>query len=115
MKKQASGKFQARLTARGYYQNNGIHYDEDTKAALVVNEMTILVIFVMLVAGWNAHIVDVNCTFLHGQFKKQHQMYLEVAQGFEQYYPKDTVLLLQWTLYGTRQAVLQFGASSSRC
>jgi Reverse transcriptase (RNA-dependent DNA polymerase) len=105
----AHGKFRARLTARGYEQINGIHYDEDTKATPVVNEMMILVVFVlMLLVGWNAHIVDVNGTFLHSRFKEKHQMYMEVAQGFEQYYPTDTVLLLQQTLYGTKQVALQF-------
>jgi Reverse transcriptase (RNA-dependent DNA polymerase) len=62
----------------------------------------------MLLVGWNGHIVDVNGAFLHGQLKKQHQLYLEVAQGFEQHYPNNTVLLLKWTLYGTKQAMLQF-------
>jgi Reverse transcriptase (RNA-dependent DNA polymerase) len=109
MKKKANGRFRARLTARGYKQINGINYDEDTKAAPVVNETMILVVFVlMLLAGWNAHIVDVNGAFLHSRFEEKHQMYLEVAQGFEQYYPKDMVLLLQQTLYGTKQAALQF-------
>jgi Reverse transcriptase (RNA-dependent DNA polymerase) len=52
MKKKANGKFWARLTAQGYEQINCIHYDEDTKAVPVVNEMTILVVFVlMLLAG----------------------------------------------------------------
>jgi Reverse transcriptase (RNA-dependent DNA polymerase) len=109
MKKKANGKFQARLTAQGYKQINGVHYDEDTKVVPVANETMILVVFVlMLLVGWNAHIVDVNGAFLHSRFEEKHQMYLEVAQGFEQYYPKDLVLLLKQTLYGTKQAALQF-------
>ena len=35
-------------------------------------------------------------------------MYMEVPQGFEQYYPRNVVLLLLKTLYGTKQAAMQF-------
>jgi hypothetical protein len=35
-------------------------------------------------------------------------MYLKILKGFEKYYGSDVVLLLQRTLYGTKQAALQF-------
>jgi Reverse transcriptase (RNA-dependent DNA polymerase) len=109
MNKKANGAFRARVTARGYKQVNGIHYDEDTKASPVVNEATILITFVlMLLAGWVGYIVDVNGAFLHGHFEEKHKMYLSIPKGFEKYYGSDVVLLLQQTLYGTKQAALQF-------
>jgi Reverse transcriptase (RNA-dependent DNA polymerase) len=71
MKKKANGAFRTRVTARGFEQINGIHYDEDTKASPVMNEATILITFVlMLLAGWVGYIVDVNGAFLHGHFEE---------------------------------------------
>jgi Reverse transcriptase (RNA-dependent DNA polymerase) len=84
MKKKANGKFHAKLNARGYKQIDGIHNDKDTKSSPGVNETTILVVFVlMLLAGWNATIVNVNGAFLNGKFKDRQKMYVEAAQGFE--------------------------------
>jgi Reverse transcriptase (RNA-dependent DNA polymerase) len=72
------------VTAHGYEQIDGVHYDEDTKASPVVNEATILTIFVlMLLAGWTGFIVDVNDTFLHRKFEEKHKMYMAVPKGFE--------------------------------
>jgi Reverse transcriptase (RNA-dependent DNA polymerase) len=109
MKKKANGAFHARVPARGFEQVNGIRYDEDTKASPVMNEATILITFVlMLLAGWVGYIVDVNGVFLHSHFEEKHEMYLSIPKGFEKYYGSDVVLLLQQTLYGTKQVVLQF-------
>ena len=41
MKKKASGKFRARLNARGFEQVDGIHCDKNTKSAPDTNEITI--------------------------------------------------------------------------
>jgi hypothetical protein len=38
MKKKSSGVYQAQVTACGYKQIDGAHYDEDTKASPIVNE-----------------------------------------------------------------------------
>jgi Reverse transcriptase (RNA-dependent DNA polymerase) len=60
MKKKLNGTYCAQVTARGYEQVNGIHYDEDSKASPVVNEAMILIFFVlMLLAGWVGYIMDV--------------------------------------------------------
>jgi Reverse transcriptase (RNA-dependent DNA polymerase) len=86
-----------------------VHYNKDTKASPVVNEATILIVFVlMLLAGWSGFIVDVNGAFLHGKFEDKHKMYMAVPKGFEKYYGSGMVLLLLKTLYGTKQAALQF-------
>ena len=41
MKKKSNGKFRARVNARWYEQVDGIHYDDDSMAAPVVNEIKI--------------------------------------------------------------------------
>ena len=43
MKKKANGVYRARVTARGFEQIDGEHYDEDDKAAPVVSDITIRV------------------------------------------------------------------------
>jgi Reverse transcriptase (RNA-dependent DNA polymerase) len=108
-KKKSNRIYCAQVTAQGYEQVNGVHYDEDSKASPVVNKATILITFVlMLLAGWVGYIVDINVAFLHGQFEERHKIYLSVSKGFKKYYGSDVVLLLQQTLYGTKQAALQF-------
>jgi hypothetical protein len=109
MKKKANGVFRARLTARGYEQVDGVHYDENSKSAPVVNGATVNIVFIlMLMAGWFGLLLDVNGAFLNGRFQKQHRVYMGVPQGFEKYFPGDVVLLLLRTLYGTKQAAMAF-------
>jgi hypothetical protein len=59
-------------------------------------------------AEWTMEIMDVKGAFLLGEFEDGHEMFLEVLQGFEEYYPKDCVLLLLKMLYGTMQAAMAF-------
>ena len=64
-------QIRARVNARGYEQVDGIHYDADSMVAPVVNEITIRMVFVLMVmAGWYAEVVDVRGAFLHGEFKE---------------------------------------------
>ena len=70
MKKKSSGKFRARMNVRGFEQDNGEHYDEDDKAAPVVNDITIRVALVlMLMAGYYANLLDEIGAFLDGRFE----------------------------------------------
>jgi hypothetical protein len=109
MKKKANGTYRARLNARGYEQVDGQHYDEDSKFAPVVSGATIHIVLIMIImAGWCAELLDVKGAFLHGTFEKGRKVYMEVPQGFEQFYPWNFVLLLLKTLYGTKQAAKAF-------
>ena len=109
MKKKANGKFRARLNARGYEQIDGVHYDEDTKAAPVTNDITIRIIMTLMVmAGWYAHVIDVQGAFLNGRFADGEQLYLKVPEGFENHYTEDVVLRLKRTIYGLKQAAYAF-------
>uniref|UniRef100_A0A7S2KWV0 Integrase catalytic domain-containing protein n=1 Tax=Leptocylindrus danicus TaxID=163516 RepID=A0A7S2KWV0_9STRA len=109
MKKKANGKYRARLNARGYEQKDGEHYDEHDKFAPVMNEITGNIAMVLsLMAGWAIKVLDVKGAFLHGKFEKGRTLYMEVPQGFKNYYKNNSVLKLNKTLYGTIQAAKRF-------
>ena len=109
MKKKSNGKFRARLNARGYEQIDGIHYDEDTKAAPVTNETTIKIILILMaMTGWYAHVLDVQGAFLNGRFEEGETLYLNVPEGFEDHYDSSMVLKLKRTIYGLKQAAFAF-------
>ena len=109
MKKKANGVFRARLTARGYEQVDGLHYDETTKAAPVTNEMTIRIVFtLMMMAGWMSELVDVRGAFLNGRFSDEEVLYMHIPEGFGHLYPSGYVLRLLRTLYGLKQAAYAF-------
>jgi hypothetical protein len=58
-------------------------------------------------AGWWAELLDVEGGILVAwSFEKGRKVYMEVPQGFEQFYPKNCMLLLLKTLYGTKQAAM---------
>ena len=114
MKKKASGKYRARLNARGYEQIDGEHYDEDSKASPVVQDATIFLVFVLIIMfGWYCIIEDVQGAFLHGVFEKDCKIFINIPQGFEKYYPQGWAILLLKTLYGTKQAAKALDQSSS--
>ena len=109
MKKKASGKYRARLAARGFKQRKGVSYDRDDLFAPVVNELTVKIAFVMMIlAGWYAHLMDVKGAFLKCGFRTQHKVAMEVPRGFEKFYPYGWLLLLLKTLYGCKQAAKMF-------
>ena len=49
MKKKASGAYRARVNARGYEQEEGIHYNEANIAAPVTNDTTIRIALVLAI------------------------------------------------------------------
>jgi 5'-3' exoribonuclease 2 len=116
MKKKSNGKFRARLNGRGYEQIDGKHYDKDSIASPTINIVTVRIIMVlMLLMRGYAHLVDVNGAFLLGNWEndpiteEERQVYMEVPQGFESFFPKgDWILLLLKTIYGTKQAAKRF-------
>jgi Reverse transcriptase (RNA-dependent DNA polymerase) len=105
MKKKASGVYCARLNARGYEQIDGEHFDKDTKASPVVGLMTIMIILIlMIMAGWYGSLTDVHGAFLKGHFGIGEQLHMHVPQGFEKYYGNNVVLLLLKMIYGLVQS-----------
>ena len=55
-----------------------------------------------------ATLQDVIAVFLLGRLNPLHKMFMRVPRGFEKFYPPDVVLLLERTIYGTRQAPIAF-------
>ena len=109
MKKKSNGTYRARLNARGFEQVPGEHYDDTRKSSPVVAEITIMVILnLILIFGWYAEVLDVKGAFLTGDFLWGETIYMEVPQGFEEYYPPDVVLLLLKTIYRLVQSAMAY-------
>jgi hypothetical protein len=107
--KKANGKYRARIIARGFLQEDGVHYFSHSTAAPVANELTIKIVLTFLVlTTWKAQVIDVKGAFLKGRFTNGENLYLDIPQGFEKFYEKDRVLHLNRTIYGLKQAALAF-------
>ena len=80
-KKKADGTHRARVNTRGFEQIDGIHCDENDKAAPAVSDITIRIFMVLIVmAAWFTQVVDVNGAFLLSDFKPEHEMHIAVPQ-----------------------------------
>jgi hypothetical protein len=109
MKKKVSGSFRARLNARGYEQASGEHFDSTNGSSQVTNGATIRIIMVLaIIFRWSAGLIDVQGAFLCGNFKDGEEIYMEVPEVFETFYPADVLLLLLQTIHGLRQAARAF-------
>ena len=87
----------------------GRHYIEDDKSTPVVNEVTVRVMLTLAVMmGWCMKLLDVQGAFLNGRFQHDEVLYVNVPQGFEEYYPKNVLFKLVRTIYGLKQAAMQF-------
>ena len=56
----------------------------------------------------HALLVDVNGTFLLGEFKPDENIYMKIPLGFEKFYPHGGLLFLKWMLYGLKNAAKAF-------
>ncbi|KAL7573927.1 hypothetical protein ACA910_001939 [Epithemia clementina (nom. ined.)] len=109
MKKKANGVYRGRINAKGFQQKDGEHYDSHATFAPVVAEMTVMIVFTLIImANWLAWVLDVKGAFLHGDFEKGRKIYMEIPEGMKHKYPPWWVVLLNKTLYGTKQAAKQF-------
>jgi hypothetical protein len=100
------------MNARGYEQIDGVHYDENSKAAPVANEIVIRMTMVLIVmASWWAELLDVQGAFLTGEMDQENDCYLRVPEGFSKFYPENVVLRLLKTLYGLKQSAYVFWKS----
>jgi hypothetical protein len=96
VKTTANGRRKGRITARGFEQRDGEHFDSSDKSSPVVNDITIRIVLTLIVmAGLWAEIVDVKEAILTAEFEPHHQMFVTVPKGFEKYYPRNVVLLLR--------------------
>jgi hypothetical protein len=79
MKQKADGTYCARMTGHGYEQV-GKHYDSDSIASLVANNVTIhFLLVLMVIMFWIEYIIDVNGAVLLGNI----EIYIDSA-GFRE-------------------------------
>ena len=85
-------------------------YDSSSISSPVTSDVTIrIVLALMLMANWQAWVVDVEGAFLHGEFDQGEEIHAEVPQGFERYYdPTEWLLLLLKAAYRLKQAAMMF-------
>ena len=95
MKKKANGQYHAHLAARGFKQTHGKSFVYHDISSLVVHDIMVhIVLTMLLMSGWAAHIVDVNRAFLLGEFKENEHIYMKIPKGFEKFYMPDILLYL---------------------
>ena len=86
MKKKANGQYCDRLAARGFQQTHGKSFEYHDISSPVVHDITVrIVLTILLMSGWMAHIVDVNGAFLLGEFRENEHIYMKVPKGFERF------------------------------
>jgi hypothetical protein len=109
MKKKSSRTLRGRVNVRGFKQIDGQHYDGTSISAPVTKAMTIkLALMWMLMCSGTAHVVDIKGAFLYGEFEEGEKVYIKIPLGFEEFYDRNTVLLLKKTLYRLKQAAMAF-------
>jgi hypothetical protein len=107
--KKSNGQYRARLNASGYEHIDGVRYDSTCISSPVTNDATVMILLVLsLIFGWTAELIGVKGAFLHENFKKEGNVYMDVSEGFEQYYPLGWLLILLQTIYGLKQAEKSF-------
>lgn len=117
MKKKSNGTYRARINARGFRQEAGVHYDSASISAPVTNDVTIRICRVlMLMMGGAGKLCDVKGAFLHGSFSNGEEIFLCIPQDFEKYYNAETQLLcLSKTIYGLKQSAMAFWKELLKC
>jgi len=106
MKLKSNGTRRGRLNARRYKQVDGSHYASDSIAAPVTNPITMRIALMLYCMNrtWILAIIDVEGAFLQGHFVNGEELYIEVPDGFHEWYEGDMVLHMNVPLYGTKQA-----------
>jgi hypothetical protein len=109
MKKKSYGTYRARLNSRGYEQVYVIHYESSNISSPVTNDAIISIITVlMIIFKWSAQLVDVKGAFLCGNFKDGEEIFMEVPEGFEEFYGSYVLILLLQTIYVLKQEAMAF-------
>ena len=78
----------------------------DSIAAPVTNPITVRIILMLYCMNctWMSAIIDVEGAFLQGHFMNGEELYIEVLDGFQEWYESDVVLCMNIPLYGIKQA-----------
>ena len=104
-----NGQYRAHLAARGFKQTHGKSFEYHDISSPVVHDITVhIVLTILLMSGWAAHIFDVNGAFLLGEFRENEHSYMKIPKGFERFYSPNVLLYLRKTLYGVKNAAKAF-------
>ena len=107
--KPSRGLPKCQMAAWGLRQKDGLNYDSSDVATPVICDIAILLCLILcIIAGWAAWIVDVEGVFLQGSFQNGERIFMKVPDGFQKYHPSCVLLRLLCTIYGLKQAVMQF-------
>lgn len=101
-----NGDRRGRMNARGFEQWDGVHYYSDSISSPVTSPVAIRIGFTLLAmnTNWIAVVIDVEGAFLQGKFFNGEEIYVEIPDGFEEWYEDDEVLRMNVPIYGTKQA-----------
>jgi hypothetical protein len=94
-------KHKARFVARGFFQVEGIDYEE-TYAPVARYTSILTIIALALAMGWRLHQMDVKTTFLNREIEEE--VYTEQPDGFVIHGKQSHVCRLKMALYGLKQA-----------
>ncbi len=68
-----------------------------------------MVLTIMLVAGYDARVIDIKGLFLKGEFENNEEIYRMVPKGFKQFYPNiNAWLYIMKPIHGLKQAGLYY-------
>ena len=106
MKLKSNRTCHRRLHARGYEQGDGSHHASDFIASPVTNPITVwsTPMLYYMNPAWMSAIIDVEWGFHQGQFENSEELYVEVPDGFKEWYQGNVMLRMNISLYGTNQA-----------
>ncbi len=110
MKKESNGTYCAHIVARGFQQQDGLHYYIAAISSPVTsNTSTRMVLTIMAVAGYKARVIGVKAEFLNGELKNKEEIYMKIHEGFEKFYPKqDSWLQIKKPIFGLKQSGLYY-------
>jgi hypothetical protein len=95
-------KYKARYVACGFYQKEGIDYEETFYPVARYTSIKKIIALAEKMK-WKLHQMDVKTTFLNGVIEEE--VYIEQPQGFEVEDIKTHVCMLKKALYGLKQAL----------
>jgi hypothetical protein len=104
------------LNALGYEQVDGSHYASDSIAAPVANPITVQTVRILYCMNrtWTSAIIDVEGAFFQGCFANGEELYIEVPDGFHEWYKGDIVLRMTYCCMGQSKLLIVSSRHSHR-